>query len=737
MFFCTLLSNVTAFPGNAKLHITTDKENYSNAEIIQFQILLLNPSAKINNTLFVELLDCNGNRLTKQMLPFNLNVSSGHVVLPETGKGEFYLLYCYVNNADGQECSSIKKVFIKNNSQVPQKKAGNNIYISSFFEGGTFVAESPNNILVQCTDENLNPVVAKGKITDGKTNIYAVFETNELGFAKVILNPEDKVRYYIEVKDKQSKEARTTVPIAASTGITLNTTVNESSIIYNLISYTGATDNIPDYRMEAVCSDSVVYDAAISFQNGLSAVKEELKRENFPAGFITFRLTDKSRKIYARRVVYNSRISAPPNFISVIDTANKREAKIALPDMISGKASIQIKKADSASAAKKDLDFLAVTDRISINDQLIATAEEPSGFNALNSEYNRYLSLSGILSNGQKKPLKNKNVNIILQQKNFKKQYLVTKTDNEGRLQIDNLIFFDTVTVYYQLADKSAEKNDVFLELKVVPSKENPNTHRPGLNFLCGPPSYNADSSNKLTPDKKELKEVIVKADKEKTESEKFADKYVSGQMKKSQGTRNEFDFIKNPEEVDNRSLFDFLKGRMPGLKIIDNADGTPTIRGTNGGTVGVYLNDMDLPESNLSSLAGILIRDVAMIKYHTISLKPKTGLRNELMDIRGGDAGDLLIYTRQDFSAAEEKIKGLSKTTLVGYTLERKDELLTISSPNNAPLFWKADWSVQSGEQIFLNLPAADLQKDIEITIEGINAFLAPFRFTQKLVFK
>jgi len=737
MFFCMLLCESTVFAGNTKLHVTTDKETYGASETVKFQVFLLNPSPNINNTLFIELLDCNGNRLVKQMLPFNFNVSGGHINLPETGKAEFYLLYCYVNNADSLECSSIKKVFVKNNNAAQEKKAGNKINVSIFFEGGTFVAESPNNILIHCTDENSNPVIAKGKITNGNNSIYAVFETNNLGFAKVLLNPEDKMRYYIEVKDKNSNQSRSMAPIAASAGITLNATVTQTSIIYNLVSYTGLTDKIPDYRIEALCKGQIVYDAVISFQNGLSAVKEELKKENLPQGFITFRLIDQSNKIYAQRVIYNAGMAAENNFISIIDTVNKREAKVILPNMVSGMAYIHIKPADSVSAKTNDLNFLKVTEQISINDQLIATADEPAGFNALNNETNRYLSLSGILQNSEKKPLKNKNVNIILLHKNLKKQYLVAKTDREGRLQIDNLVFYDTVTVYYQLADKSEEKNDVFLDIKVMPAMKHVNSPMLTLNFLCAAELKNTDSSN-IVPkrDEKMLKQVIVTAEKEKTDSEKFVDRYVSGQMKRSHSSRNEFDFIKNPEEVDNRSLFDFLKGRIPSIKVFINSEGTPVVRATNGGTVGVYLNDMEL-DSNISYLSGIQIKDVAMIKYYSMSFKPKSQWRNMLTDMRAGDGGDLLIYTKQDFSPSEEKTKGLPKATVVGYTLERKDNLSALSSGNQESLFWKADWNVESGQSIFVHLPAGDVKEDVEIIIEGINAFSAPYRFAQKLVFR
>ncbi|MEO6541892.1 MAG: hypothetical protein ABIN74_12895, partial [Ferruginibacter sp.] len=305
LLFSLFTWQLNAFAGNTKLHIATNKENYAALETVQFQVFLLNPSAKINNTLFVELLDCYGNKLSSQMLPFNFNIASGYISLPAANKAEFYLLYCYVNNTDSMESSSIKKIFIAGPAGA-QKKSGNKIKVSHFYEGGSFVAESPNNILIQCTDENGNPVIAKGKVTDGKKGIYAVFETNELGFAKIILNPEDKVNYFVEVKDKNNIEGISPLRLAASSGITLNTAISDSGIIYNMISYSSMGEQLPYYRIEAVYNGQIVYDAAINFQNGLSAVKEELKKDVLPQGLITFRVVDKSNKIYARRILYNS-----------------------------------------------------------------------------------------------------------------------------------------------------------------------------------------------------------------------------------------------------------------------------------------------------------------------------------------------------------------------------------------------------------------------------------------------
>jgi hypothetical protein len=731
LIFLFTISQLPVFAGNSKLHIATNKENYTASETVQFQVFLLNPSEKVNNTLFVELLDCYGNKLSSQMLPFNFNISSGYISLPEAGKAAFYLLYCYVNNSDSMECSSIKKIFI---GDPAQKKPGNKININYFFEGGSFVAESPNNILVRCTDENDNPVIAKGKVTNGKSSIYAVFETNELGFAKIILNPEDKVRYFVEAKDNNNREGISPIRMAASSGITLNTGISENSIFYNLLSYSTAAEQLPDYRIEALSNGEIIYDAALSFQNGLSAVKEEIKKELFPAGLISFRVVDKSNKIYAQRVLYNEVVPAQNNLITIIDTINKKEAKVILPGMISGRSYIHIKNTDPGIMEKNDLDFLAVTDRITINDQLIAAEDLPNSFNAPDNNTNRFLSITGILMNYEKKPVKNKNVNLVIQHKNLKKQYLVTKTDGNGKLQVDNLVFFDSVTVYYQLADKSEEKNDLYMDLKVSPAAGYTNGKTPPLNFICAVDLPATETNNIIKPEEKTLNQVVINTNAQKTESEKYADRYVSGEMKKTNALRNEIDLIKNPEVIDNRSIWTYIQSRIPSLRVFISPQGNPVLSASNGGTVGVYLNDMELPiDESLNFLNNLQVKDVAQVKYYGISFRPKMIGKNPLTDAKAADGGDLLIYTKRDYSP-EEKTKGLPKTTVVGYTIEKP--ALTSERANNGSLFWKPDWNVESGQRIYIGLPASGTEKNTENIIEGINRNAAPYRFTQKLVF-
>lgn len=669
------------------------------------------------------------------MLPFDLNASSGNINLPEKANARFYVLYCYVINGDSVETSISKKIWIQH-KQADLNKPENNISISHFFEGGTFIAESPNNLLIRCLDGKGNPVIAKGKITDGKRNIYAVFTTDKLGYAKTILNAEDKIKYQIEIQRDNNSEIKL-LPLVSSTGLTLNIATTQSSIDYTVISYSQPGDQLPDYRIEALQNGLPVYEASITFQNGLSVVKEALKPESIPAGFICFRVLDKLNKIHAQRIIYNPGVQHASPTLIIVDTINKKEARVTLPGIISGRAYINIKTANSISNSNKESFFIenAEAETMPVNDQLIAATALPNTYITTNEKINRNLSIQGFLTDHEKKPIKNKLVNLVIVHKNLKKDFLAGKTDKDGKIQFDNLIFYDSLTVYYQLADKSENKNNVYLELSVTPASSHFDHVVPPVHFICADEKMMVDSI-KTNTDEKTLQQVEVTATREMTETQKYADKYISGQMKGSNSLRNEIDFIKNPEAIDNRSIWTYLQSSIPGIRVVIDPQGNPAVYGTFACTVGVYLNDMELTGGgSLSFLNNLQIKDVAQVKFYSMSFKPKLIGGNPLTDIRACDGGDLLIYTKRDYVAGEEKTKGLPKTTIVGYTVEKPDLFSLLAPVGNESLFWKANWNVESGQRILTHIPPGS--EEVEIIIEGINSFAAPYRFKQKLAFK
>jgi hypothetical protein len=721
-----------AVNADPKLYIATNKEIFSPAEKIQFQVFLISPSPKTNYSVFMELIDCWGNQVAKKMLPLNFNIASGDIDLPESVIAEFYLLYCYIVNDAGMESYSIKKIGINGNGTRTQQNIKKEYALTTYFEGGSFVAESPNNILLSCVDENDRPAIVTGKIIDHRNQVYAKFETNTQGLAKIKLNPEDKVIYYVVFKDASEQEFTSPLPVAASSGITLNVAVTETNIAYNLISYTTGDDRLPDYKIEAVYNQEIIYDAAISFQKGLSLVKEEIRKADFPAGFILFRLVDQSKKIIAQRTIYNPASKPSANFIRVVDTVNKKEVMVNLPDFISGKGYINIGFQDPGSAADVNTGFVDLSDKsLSFNDQLIAVSNPPV-FMPENKNINRYLSLSGTLLNKDKIPLANSKVNLIFLYRNFEKQFLSATSDNKGKLQIDNLVFFDSVKVYYQLADKSEEKNNVFINFTITPSAGTINLNNPEITLLCaGNLKHAGNNPDSLSKDEKTLGKVEVIAEKAKTESEKFEEKYVSEQFNQTNMLRNKFDLIETPRNNDNVNVGDYIQGQIPNLKVLTGSDGSPIITSNSGGTVGVYLNDM-LLDGTLSLLAGLQVKDIALIKYYSISQQPRPDGRNPFLDFRAGDGGSLYIYTKRDYSPDADKMKGLPKAQLRGYDLS--SPVLYSNGPGS--VFWKPDWNAENSQTIYIALPPGKTESGLHLLIEGINSHMLPYRFSQKLGF-
>lgn len=115
------------------------------------------------------------------------------------------------------------------------------------------------------------------------------------------------------------------------------------------------------------------------------------------------------------------------------------------------------------------------------------------------------------------------------------------------------------------------------------------------------------------------------------TVEEKLNDLYCSGMFKSSEGTI--LDVSSNPNAQTYINILDWLPGRVAGLQVYTSGNGVsiPVIRGS---VPGVYIDEMPVPLSFLSSLSSF---DVAMIK---VIKSPFYGGFN-------GSGGAIAIYTK------------------------------------------------------------------------------------------
>ncbi len=749
------LSATQSYAADVKLYIATNKQQYSPAEFVQFQVFLLN-AANTNNTVYVELLDCKGNLLDKKMLPIIAGTSGGNMELPNTSAVEFYILYCYIIDKDTVQTEGSKKLFIDNKNAflLPGKSKGPGINI--FTEGGGFVAEMPNNLLISYRDENGNPAPANIKIVDDKNILLDSFSVDESGYLKIIFAPEFKARYFILLKDEKGTEIKKELPPSTEYGVVFSVIASRDSLLYTVDSYMKNQVQL-DYKLNILSNNETVYKADINFQQGLSMIKEVLLLKDLPTGFLTFRLTDNNSNLVAQRTFYNEQRNTESGVLKIVDTISKRSATINIPGFTNGGGYLNLTLKDEKNknpnppGSNNIQDFSeqpvitnVTGNEISFNDMLIAWPKPSFKPVIVKDDGKSFLTLSGTVYDLEKKIIKNKKINLIIAYKNSKKDYLVTSTDHKGNFEVSSLIFYDTALVYCQQADNSDDKNNIQVDLKLSPSSSVNGNELKNISFLCASEQISAtdtavinnniyNSNNTLKPGEKTLKEVTVKGAKTKTETDKFVEENVSGQHNQGNFKRNEFDFIANPQLIDNTSLFAFLRGRF-NLIIDITAKGGIRMSNTAGDPLGVYLNDMDVTE-DLSIVSNLFVYDLALIRYYSFPLKPRSNGTKTKFGYSVGNGGDLMIYTKKGFTPGEQMAKGLVKNKIAGYDMYKSLSPQISSTVDQQCLYWKPNWSFQKQETIYIGLPPAQ-SKNVELTIEGINKNNIPFSFTKKVIF-
>ena len=751
-----VFGELKALAGNTKLYVATNKEIYSFSESVQFQIFLLN-APNSNKTVYAELLDCKGNKLAKKMLPLTSGISWGNLNIPETGEAAFYIFYCYVISKDSVEVDCSKKIYINNNFKTENIESGRESNINFFNEGGTFVAMMPNKLLISFKDEFGKPLVGTGKITDSKKFGITNFVIDESGYATISFKPDFDVNYAIVIKNKAGRETKKDLPPASPNGVNLTVTVNKDSLTYTAYSLTGDNDQL-DYKLDIISDGKTVYKSDINFIISFSVIQETICLKNLAEGFLTFRLTDKKNKLSALRVIYNPGENRDSILLKIIDSVSKKSATVKIPGYANGFSFINILEKDNEvdpvnkyfkDQVEEPVVFNNPENEISLNDLLIRMDKQPAPRVTEPENNNPFLTLKGVAYNSEGKTIKNKKLNLIFLSKNLKKEYKVITTDRNGNFEIGSLIFYDTVKVYYQLADNSDEKNNIQVDLKIVPAGYFTGNASKYIRFAC------ADNTNKTAaagtknnnniavPDTilqtgKTLKEVTVKGTKEKVNSntQKFIDENVSAQNNQSNFLRNEFDFIANPQVIDNRPLFEFLRGRI-NLDINISARGNVKISTIAGDGIGVYLDDMEVT-GDLDMVTSLQIKDIALVRYYSLPLKPRVQSTNTKYSAffgNSGGGGDLMIYTRKGFTPMEQMVKGLPKTSIIGYDQDNpvNDESHATTARS---LYWKPNWVPQKEETIYIGLPAIGSEKKVQLIIEGINLSRSMYTFTEDLVF-
>jgi hypothetical protein len=335
------------------------------------------------------------------------------------------------------------------------------------------------------------------------------------------------------------------------------------------------------------------------------------------------------------------------------------------------------------------------------------------------------VNLTGVLAS---QVPKNTQLNVFLQSKDSSRQLFFLTMDSSGKFKQDGLVFFDTVSVFYQfnnskhLANKAVVNfsNGTWKSAPVIKPDTAWRVPMPIDTSLLNRGRYFATEAERIRPELekkvKVLETVTVKA-KLKTKTQQMDERYTSGLF--SGGDATTFDLTEDVSAMGAMNIFSYLQGRVAGLQV--NTGGGGTQLQWRGATPSLFLNEMPV---DVSAIENIPVSDIAYVKAFRPPFFGAVG---------GGAGGAIAIYTKKggDNTAATSSMGGLDKSRLTGYAAPKEfysPDYSKESAQNELPdirttLYW-APYILtdKNNHKITLQFFNNDVSKRLRIILEGMN---------------
>ncbi|MDR3716720.1 MAG: hypothetical protein P4L51_28265 [Puia sp.] len=328
------------------------------------------------------------------------------------------------------------------------------------------------------------------------------------------------------------------------------------------------------------------------------------------------------------------------------------------------------------------------------------------------------------------KPIRNKELTILLQSPSIPTQIVMTQADSGGHFYLSGLQFFDTATAFFQINEQGNPAKNIRLLLD------------PALRF---PPSYPMDEYSSmdkgLTQDTifrasagkkaevdreihrfnqaRELKEIVIKSDKDspRLQLQELDDRYAFGMFHDTQGYG--FDFIHHPEYAIGTNVIKFLEGRIPSLVLKGGGIVDTSLSYRGGGCPALFLDEMP---ATFRDILDVPMTNIAYVKFIS---PPFMGAPF------GGANGALVVYTKHGEDLLGEAT-GLNRLTLKGYAVSRQfysplydkedDGRQDSLADYRITLAWKPYVPLNSEQVARIRFFNNDHCKQVRVTVEGMD---------------
>ncbi len=763
-----------------KAYMHFDKGVYRAGETVWFKAYVFagyQPATNSKN-FFAELIDKDGSILQRKIYPMVESSTAGSFDLPDNTPAGHFIVRGYTTWMLNFDTSFIFQrtidVVNRAGTAVPEKSASiapvktgtsatpattRTVNMQLFPEGGDLVNDIESVVAFKANDNNGEPVFVGGNVVNSKGETVVSFKAEHDGMGEFTFTPAVNETYTAQWKDDKGGEHSTPFPLAKKEGVVLSVASVGKKKIYIVRRSVNAPPEYQNLIVEAHVAQELVYRAKVPLIN-TNINSGNINVENLPAGILQLTVFSQKWEPLAERIVMvnNDNYTFDVKFRPTESNFNiraKSAFEISTGDTLLSNLSVSV--TDAAIANKSNADnlisrmlltgdikgyvanpayyFSNTSDTVTHHLDLvmlthgwrrfkwadIANAKRP----VLKFPKDDYLSLNAkVFGITPYNPLRrDEQLVAILTAKDSTKKFLEMPKTGTDVFSLNNLVFFDTVTVHYQFAkDKNLNNsgavqfgNGLYGGVRKVDPNNLPyyfSTDKDTMmlnrtKFLAQQlTKYSSSWDGKGNV----LQGVTVKA-RVKTKLEELDDKYTSGLFK---GDAYTFDMTENF----SMDIFTYLQGRVPGLTI-SNSGGQVSVS-WRGSPTSFFLDEIPAQADQLQNISP---SDIAYVKVFRPPFFGATG---------GGAGGAIAIYTRKGGDVKMEPGKGLSRTQVVGYSRVREFYVPDYSSRSvsadvpadyRSTLYWNPYLLLNTSKNTTkIEFYNNDVTKAFRVVIEGVD---------------
>lgn len=746
-----------------KVYLHLDRSYYAPGETIWFKSYLtagpFHQASSLSNTVYVELIDHEGEILQYHRLFSPDGFASGHLALPDSIPFGNYLLRAYTNWMRNSEVEYFfqKQITIVGGIEDEEENefSKDAIDLQFFPEGGNLIEGLMNKVAFKAIGRDGWSRNVTGEILENG-NVIRQFKSHHLGMGVFAFIPEKGKNYQARVKETGQT---INLPNPLASGILLSVTNSPKSTDL-LIKIQSSKDlELQQVLLLAQTRGLIGATSQIDISNKIAFAK--IPKKEFPSGINQITLMDEMGTPMAERLVFidhqdQIQISVKPDKMSYAPRDSVHldiEAKDQNGNPVIANFSLNVV---DGGQIYLDENGETIQSYLLMSSELKGHLESPGYyFNPENQDREEALDLLMMTQGWRKftilealegnipKPIypieKGLTVKGKLLDKNqnplvggsvsylslfpFSDSKMVQTTEN-GRFELNDLVFFDTTNLIMQGKSENGKAGFIFIDTSFLSPKISNRLPLFNSKIAALPKSFLSESELRKNSKKAfDLDNSDYLLDGVEVKGKKIEPNYTGPKIYGEGSFKMQV--AGNPGLENQQHPLELVRGRVPGVQVSGNgSDWKVLIQGygsiKNGTDPLIMIDDIPI---DIKSLLTIPVQD---IESYTVWKGPDTAVFGS----RGAN-GAIGFYTKKSINGKSFTKQEAETLVLKGYQVQKEfySPQYPVQNPNNpkpdrrATLFWAPFIQTDSLGNASVSFYNHDIETEVFGLIEGLSS--------------